>query len=187
MMEVAMSFYPSITLAYLNGFILMIPLLALRFGIPALLSGAASARLDYFAPLVGKERAARVVYLVSNTFLIFSPLFARVVIRGPQAIAGLVFYALGIALLAVSLWNFSATSSGLVRAGVYRFSRNPIYLAYFLIFIGTALLIVSWFHLALTLVYQVSVHVLILSEERWCCQTFGEAYSAYQSQVPRYL
>lgn len=182
-----MSIYPSLELTVLNGFLLIIPLLGLRFGIPALVGRSALAALDHFPPLMGKERLALKVYLVSNTFLFFSPLLARIATGTTWQLSGWVCYALGLIVLGLALWNFSTASGGLIQSGVYRCSRNPIYLGYFFIFIGVSLLIGSWFHLALTLVYQVAVHFLILSEERWCQVTFGEQFLVYRQKVRRYF
>lgn len=182
-----MSIYPPITLTFLNGFLLVIPLLALRFGIPALAGEQAQAALDHFPPMIGKEKVALKVYLVTNTFLIFSPLMARIVSGTPWQIAGWICFTLGIAVLGLALLNFSTNSAALIQTGLYRFSRNPIYIGYFLIFVGVSLLIGSWFHLALTLIYQAAVHLLILSEEHWCQATFGAQYQEYQRKVRRYL
>jgi protein-S-isoprenylcysteine O-methyltransferase Ste14 len=182
-----MFIYPPITLTFLNGFLLVIPLLALRFGIPALGRRETLAALDHFPLVVGKEKVALKVYLVTNTFLIFSPLLAHIVAGTAWWYVGWTCYALGVIVLGLALWSFSTASGALIQSGLYRFSRNPIYVGYFLIFIGVALLIGSWFHLALTLVYQAAVHFLILSEERWCLGTFGKQYLEYQRKVRRYF
>lgn len=181
-----MTIYPPIILTFLNGFLLVLPLLALRLGIPALVRREALAALDHFPPLIGKERLALKIYLLTNTFLIFSPLLAHIVSGTPYQLMGWACYILGMAVLGLALWSFSANPGGLVRSGLYRFSRNPIYVGYFLMFIGVSLLIGSWFHLALTLVYQLAVHFLILSEERWCLEAFGQPYREYQRKVRRY-
>ena len=40
---------------------------------------------------------------------------------------------------------------------------------------------------ALLVGFQVSGHVLVLAEERWCRETFGAAYDAYRQSARRYL
>lgn len=37
------------------------------------------------------------------------------------------------------------------------------------------------------LIFQVSVHFMILAEERWCRETFGEPFLNYLHKVRRYL
>lgn len=181
-----MSFYPPITLSLWNGFLLMIPLLALRFGLPALVRKETLEELEFFPPVHGSERTALKVYFVTNTFLIFSPFLAHLQTGTWLSISGWILYAVGLALMTVALVDFSRCD-GFRQKGIYRFSRNPMYVGYFLIFIGTAVLIESWFHLVLAAIYQVAVHWLILSEERWCLENFGEAYRNYLDKVPRYF
>lgn len=62
-----------------------------------------------------------------------------------------------------------------------------MYLSYFLCFLGCALLSRSLILLGVVLLFQVSAHWVILAEERWCREQFGDAYRAYQKEVRRYL
>lgn len=181
-----MNIYPPIRFVLLNGFVLTLPMLILRFGIPALMKKEALAELDYFPPVQGLEKLALKIYFISNTFLIFSPLLAKVESVGTYQIMGWVIYLTGILVLGVSLIDY-CRQEGLKTSGIYRYSRNPICVGYLLIFVGTALLISSWFHLALTFIYQISVHWLILSEERWCLENFSNKYQEYINRVPRYF
>ena len=101
---------------------------------------------------------------------------------------GLVLYLLGLVLCAVSVLHFAAPDQdGLNTQGIYRLSRNPMYLGYFVCFLGMALLTRAWVLLALVLVFQGSAHWIILAEEWWCQETFGEAYRQYRGRVRRYL
>ena len=140
--------YPPLTLTFLNGFLMVVPLLSLRFGLPAMVRRESLSALDHFPPMVGREQLALKVYFMTNTFLIFSPLFARIVAGTSWTIAGWSCYLIGVLIIGLALFNFSAAPQGkLIQTGWYRFSRHPIYVDYFLIFVGTALLIGSWFHL----------------------------------------
>ena len=181
-----MTIYPPIRFSLLNGFLLTLPMLILRFGIPALMKKEALAELDYFPPVQGSERLALKAYFLSNTFLIFSPILAEISPGESLKILGWVIHILGVLVLGFSLVDY-CRQEGLKTTGLYRFSRNPICMGYLLIFLGTTLLISSWFHLALTIIYQISVHWLILSEERWCLENFGEGYQEYINRVPRYF
>jgi protein-S-isoprenylcysteine O-methyltransferase Ste14 len=49
------------------------------------------------------------------------------------------------------------------------------------------LLTASWAMLAALLLFQLSTHFLIFSEERWCLKEFGEEYREYMGKVRRYL
>jgi protein-S-isoprenylcysteine O-methyltransferase Ste14 len=41
--------------------------------------------------------------------------------------------------------------------------------------------------LVILVIFQISVHFLIISEERWCRGKFGEPYEKYMLEVRRYL
>lgn len=102
--------------------------------------------------------------------------------------SGLVIYVLGVFLYGASIVDFARPAASGVRVhGLYRLSRNPMYIAYFVCFLGCALLIRSWVMLGILVVFQASMHWLILSEERWCVRRFGDEYIAYMGSVRRYF
>jgi protein-S-isoprenylcysteine O-methyltransferase Ste14 len=76
----------------------------------------------------------------------------------------------------------------IVRTGPYRFSRNPIYLAFSLFQLGIAIWINSLWLLA-TLVGAVGLmhYVVIPKEEQYLERKFGAQYSDYKSSVRRWL
>ena len=75
----------------------------------------------------------------------------------------------------------------LVRNGPYAWSRNPMYVGWSMVHLGTALaarspgLLVTW------LVASVLVHRDIRREERQLSERFGTRYTRYAASVPRYL
>ena len=77
--------------------------------------------------------------------------------------------------------------SALVRRGPYAWSRNPMYLGWSLIHLGTALaarspgMSVAW------PVSAVLVHRVVRREERRLAERFGGEFAAYTAAVPRYL
>ena len=77
--------------------------------------------------------------------------------------------------------------SALVRRGPYAWSRNPMYLGWSLIHLGTALaarspgISITW------PVSAVLVHRVVRQEERGLAERFGGEFAAYTAAVPRYL
>ncbi len=71
--------------------------------------------------------------------------------------------------------------------GLYRFSRNPIYLGLFLSGTGSCLLVPHWFNIASTLVMMAVHHRIVLAEERFLADRFGDAWQHYRATVRRYL
>lgn len=171
------------------GGCLLVPFFLIRFGLLALLDRRAVGRAAHFAPMYGWERAVYWVYQLSNITILLSILFARIqTALSPLLLGGLLLYSTGLVLLVLAVTAFaSPAASGVRRTGVYRFSRNPMYVAYFLYFLGCALLARSLLLVILVLVFQISAHWVILAEERWCIQQFGEAYLQYMKSVRRYL
>jgi protein-S-isoprenylcysteine O-methyltransferase Ste14 len=81
-----------------------------------------------------------------------------------------------------------AHASSLITSGVYRFSRNPIYLADMLILAA----LVSWFGnilnlLILLLFFWIIQRFQITVEERALTKLFGARYTTYCSNVRRWL
>ena len=67
----------------------------------------------------------------------------------------------------------------LVTTGIYRFSRNPAFLGFDLMYVGVLLLYGN--------LLIVMLHLQILQEERYLVNTFGAPYQEYCRHVFRYL
>jgi protein-S-isoprenylcysteine O-methyltransferase Ste14 len=76
----------------------------------------------------------------------------------------------------------------LVSSGPYRFSRNPMY-------VGVALILISWAVLFSSLILTVYAAIVLLAfhirvivgEEPWLARTFGADWQSYRTRVPRWL
>ena len=170
------------------GVLLLAPFFLLRFGLLSLVNKAAVGRAAYFAPMPEREKAAYWIYQVSNLLLLLFVLFSKVQAVPPLLYGGAALYAAGLLLLAASVMAFAhPAEDGFSRTGVYRLSRNPMYAAYFLYFLGCSMLARSWLSAAVTLIFQVSAHWVIRAEERWCVQQYGDAYKQYMQKVRRYI
>jgi protein-S-isoprenylcysteine O-methyltransferase Ste14 len=77
--------------------------------------------------------------------------------------------------------------SQLVHRGPYTFSRNPMYLAWTLVYVGIALVANDAWPLALLPVVLLVTHVVVLREERSLQDRFGAGYRSYKTSVRRYL
>jgi protein-S-isoprenylcysteine O-methyltransferase Ste14 len=101
----------------------------------------------------------------------------------------------GIALSAVGLFRRSGTdvkpwtpSTVLVTDGVYRWTRNPMYLGMALIYAGVAMLLDDLTVLLLLIpVVIVIQREVIAREEAYLEVRFGEPYRAYRASVRRWI
>ncbi len=119
------------------------------------------------------------------------------VIPRPFHWAGLALTVPGLALLFHSavlfirqktgLLPFSEASS-LVSSGLYRFSRNPMYLGMLVFLLGVALFLGSVSALYPVIVFGWIIHYrFIRNEELFLAERFGEEYKAYRKKVRRWI
>ena len=173
----------------MNGLILLIPFFLIRFGLLWCRDRESVRRAAHFAPMIGNEMAAYWLYQISNAAIVIYLCFLKVRIEfSGLFLAGTVCYLLGLLLCAVSIIGFSSPSpEGLNTKGIYGFSRHPMYVSYFIYFLGCAFLTESWILGGIILVFQISSHWIVLAEERECEKRFGEHYRQYRQEVRRYI
>lgn len=173
----------------INSVLLLIPFLLIRFALLAFINKDAVQRAAHFAPMYRNELIAYLIYQISNIGIFVYLLFLKIKMGSMLWFGfGILCYLFGLFLCAVSIVHFSFPSDeGLNTNGIYHFSRNPMYVAYFICFSGMALLTRSWVLFGLVLIFQISAHWIILAEERECIQKFGDSYEKYMREVRRYI
>lgn len=110
---------------------------------------------------------------------------------------GLALVVLGSALMAWAIATFTRAgttvrpdraASRIVIAGPYRFSRNPIYLADSLVYVGLALIANSaWALLLLPFVLVLLTTRVIRREEGYLRGAFGAEYDDYRRRTRRWM
>jgi protein-S-isoprenylcysteine O-methyltransferase Ste14 len=76
----------------------------------------------------------------------------------------------------------------LVTSGIYRFTRNPIYLGFLLMVIGLPLNSGLYWGLVMAPFYVLTMNRLIIQrEEAYLERKFGKAYTSYTSRVRRWV
>ncbi len=127
----------------------------------------------------------------------FLPAFPLPDVAGLTRVAGMLCVGAGCGVLAGALLLFFRTGQNpepwtptptLVLRGVYRFTRNPMYLGMALVHGGVALwLLDGWLLVTLPLAMAVVHRIAIQPEEIYLEQKFGEAYASYRRRVRRWL
>lgn len=171
----------------MNAFWALIPVILVRYVLLGLLNKEALKRAAFFPERHGSEKAAYWLYQAATAVLLLYPIWLTIQPGQLYFYLGLLLYGGGLAIFAASAWAFARTGKGFTAEGLYRISRNPMYIGYFLYFLGCAIMTRSLILLATVIVFQISAHWIIRSEERWCIREFGEKYEAYMKKVRRYL
>jgi len=149
-------------------------LLALIGWVAEVVLHATHSRFDFFRERVG------IALLQSPTIKILGEAIA---------ISGVVIFVLAFFSFGDS-WRIGIdkkTAGRLVTGGIFSISRNPIYVAFDLIFIAVFLMNGTWFFLIFALLGILAIHGQTLREETFLGQRYGEDYERYRKQTPRYL
>ena len=140
--------------------------------------------------------------IIALTFLVIAYLLGRF-ISIPFVVPTILRY-IGVALTVVGvLLGISAflefqkarttvdphgSATQLVRSGIYRFTRNPMYLGLLLIVIGLPLYLGLFWGILLAPVFIFLMnHLVIQHEEVYLERKFGKVYTGYQSRVRRWV
>lgn len=107
----------------------------------------------------------------------------------------LIIFGLGIILTAKTKMQKAKTNiepwkptNAIISDGIYSYSRNPIYMAMILIYLGITLIFNAiWFLPFLVLVLIAMQYGVILREERYLEKKFGAEYLDYKKKVRRWI
>ena len=115
---------------------------------------------------------------------------------GPWVLAGALALFGGIALTVAAQLDLGASwrvgidegaRPGLVTGGLYRLSRNPIYLALLVVLVGYFMLLPTWPSLGVLAASVAGIRSAIGEEERYLQRVYGDDFTAYARDVGRFL
>jgi protein-S-isoprenylcysteine O-methyltransferase Ste14 len=110
--------------------------------------------------------------------------------------AGAIVIFVGLIVFCLALISFNSSwrvgidtvSPGdLITTGVFSVSRNPIFLAINLHFLGTFLINSNLFFLMCFVCIALGFHLQIRQEEAFLIERYGDSYRKYMAQVRRYI
>ncbi len=106
----------------------------------------------------------------------------------PWFFIGAILFILGFLGSSIARHNYVTTPENKpITKGMYKVSRNPLYLCNGLMFSGMVVASLSIFCLIVLLGLLINTHLIILAEERYCLKTYGDSYQEYMQKVSRYF
>jgi len=181
-----MSFMPDFELGLWNAWILIIPLIVLWIcGVKFLFSKRMP---DYTPPSKKTEKnlSSLSVIIMFGSFIysVFMPLKLGTIWFS----IGLVVYLLGLVLIAITMINFATTPINKpVTKGLYRYSRNPMFIGWFLLYFGIAIACISWVYIVITALFILITAYLSPFEEAVTLKHYGKAYKKYIERTPKWI
>ena len=146
------------------------------------------------------QMALKTVTYITMTVQFASVLFAKYVWSLPAVPTmqedGVILMAVGVAFFIIAMTTMNTDwragykkgqGTNLVTHGIYKFSRNPAFVGFDLLYIGCALTFPNPFNIAAALMSIVMFHIQILGEEKFLAETFGQEYIDYKAKTMRYL
>lgn len=133
------------------------------------------------------------VLLVITTFFVG---FLNFKIEGYiHILIGLVLNLIGIVIMLLGMNEFKSLkrmsgldNSFLVKSGIYKKTRNPQYLGWYIFLIGVSLIVSSILAFIYVIIFIIITHTRIIRlEEPYLLNIFGKEYEEYKKTVPRYF
>lgn len=122
---------------------------------------------------------------------------AQIVPRALATLVGTVLILVAVILFVAAVRTFrrantpvpgNRPTTTIVRDGPYRFTRNPIYLAFSLLQLGLVFSVNSmWLLLTLVGAFALMAFFVVPREERYLARRFPEEYKSYAKSVRRWL
>jgi len=169
-----------------NAWIPVIYALLITSFLPFLINREAAKRMFAAFPLSKSEKiAVGVDWILFSGFIVYS-FFLPFKLNLMWFYMCLPICLLGEFMVTVSVVNFLTTPPDkVVTKGIYRISRNPMHIAFCLLYLGIAC--ASWIVLLYFLIHTILFHIETLAEERFLLKKYGSAYQEYLRQTSRYI
>jgi protein-S-isoprenylcysteine O-methyltransferase Ste14 len=181
-----MALVPEFEIGIWNAWILIIPLILFWIvGVKFLFFK----RMPNFAPpSKTKEKIlSNLLIIIMFGSFIYS-IFMPLKIGTMWLYFGLIVYLMGLILIATTMMNFAKTPLDKpVTRGVYRYSRNPMFIGWFLLYFGIAITCISWLYVLITLLFIIVVNYSSPLEENITLEHYGKSYKEYLEKTPKWI
>ena len=141
--------------------------------------------------MAGMSRVEKIILYVSKLMfvpvLIYS-IFVPLKLGTMWFYIGLPITSIGLIAGVVVLVNWATTPPDEpVTRGLYRYSRHPMYVAAFVMYVGLGIACASWVFMLFAVVFTVVSFVYADAEEQLTLEMYGDSYREYMNRTPRYI
>lgn len=149
-----------------------------------------------FASAKGVQRIAGSSFAISVTMLLAAAVFAARMEPAGLSLVATVTALIGAAIVIIAqvqmgrAWRVGVRAGDaplFISHGLFRFSRNPIFVGMILVGLGSAPAAMTWWAWTALAIFTVSCGVQVRIEEAHLEASFGSAYRDFRSTVPRWL
>jgi protein-S-isoprenylcysteine O-methyltransferase Ste14 len=109
---------------------------------------------------------------------------------------GILFCYIGLIVFLLALISFGKAwrigidqnnSNDLITGGIFKYTRNPIFLFMDIYFMGITLVYPNIVFVVITFCMIIGIHLQIIREEQFLTNKFGKKYIEYKKQTRRYI
>ncbi len=184
-----MSLVPVFEIGLWNAWIFMlIDLLTLPFLIRIAKRRVIPSQDEEFNALSRSNKAlfcsSKLIFFIAAIYSIFLPLKLGTIwfyVGVPITLIGLV----GVIVVLMN-WANTPPNEPIIK-GFYRYSRHPMYVTSFLVFLGVSIATTSWLFVLLLIIFTVGTIAFADFEEQGCLEQYGDAYREYINRTPRWI
>ncbi len=182
-----MTLIPAFEIGVWNAWIPMLASLIPVFLIPLIAKGREKG-VNFTAAFDKKQKNAHVSLHVIYLLLVIYSIFLPLKLGTAWFSAGLPIFLIGLTMYIIGFVSIAmAPPDKVVTTGTYRYTRHPMYLTSFLVFLGVGIASASWVFLLLSVLYMIMPPVFVVAEERFCLEHYGDAYREYMNRTPRWI
>jgi protein-S-isoprenylcysteine O-methyltransferase Ste14 len=181
-----MSLVPAVELGLWNAWVFMVPSLLLMLLSFYLFTEkrAPAPRMRLSKTTLSICLFSKVMYFAAVIYSVFIPLqFGTIWFS-----VGLPVTLMGLVGSIIVLVNWARTPVGEpVTSGLYRYSRQPMYVTEVLLLLGVSIISASWGFLFFPIIIGAGAVHFIAMEEAQCLGHYGVAYRDYMTRTPRWI
>jgi len=126
--------------------------------------------------------------IVFGKLIILYSIFVPIIAFTVYFYIGVIIYMVSISCSVYAMYYFSkADTSRPVTSSIYKYSRHPMQVMFYLSWIGLGLISGTWIIIIYTIIFSVLIIPSLVSQEKDCVEQYGDEYVEYLKRTPRFI